>query len=101
MRYTELNYNGFEEYLIREGVCLMLSGLQYEFEFPNGYGASVVKHNISYGNEDDLFELAVTDGGSLCYTTHITDDVIGWLNNEGVLRYLDEIKNLNREIEEA
>lgn len=72
----------------------------HRFKFENGYGASVIKHWGSYGFENDLFELAVLkfdkkDGtGSLCYDTEITDDVIGYLNNDEVLDLLEKIKNL-------
>lgn len=66
----------------------------HKFRFDNGYGASVIKHYGSYGYEEDLFELAVLDEEGLCYTTPITNDVIGHLTNEQVLDYLEKIKNL-------
>ena len=56
------------------------------YSFDNGYGASVV--DTGYGSP--MFELAVThgkrngDGARLCYATHITDNVIGWLTQERV-----------------
>jgi hypothetical protein len=34
-------------------------GVQKEYRFDNGYGASVIQHNYSYGNEQGLWELAV------------------------------------------
>lgn len=92
MKYTKLNYDGFEKYLIKESNYY--GGFQWIFEFPNGYGASVIKHHGSYGNEKDLFELAVLKDGHLCYTTPITDDVIGFLTNKSVLWTLEKIKNL-------
>lgn len=71
----------------------------HRFKFENGYGASVVKHWGSYGFEDDLFELAVLKfdekgEGHLCYSTPITNDVLGYLNNDEVLDLLEAIKNL-------
>ena len=94
--YTKLKYDGFEKYLyeVREE-----SNLHYIFKFDNGYGASVIKNSVSYGHALDLFELAVikfTDEFTwdLCYTTEITDDVIGYLTNDGVLNLLEAIKNL-------
>ena len=70
-------------------------GVQHIFQFPNGYGASVVKHEFSYGGKNGLWELAVLDGqGDLCYSTPITNDVIGHLSNEEVILKLNEIRGL-------
>lgn len=73
----------------------------HRFKFDNGYGASVVKQFATYGYNDDLFELAVIkfddkgdEWGHLCYTTPITNDVIGYLTNDEVLNLLEQIKNL-------
>jgi hypothetical protein len=52
-------------------------GVQHKFKFENGYGASVVRHSFSYGNEVGLWELAVLDGLGLTYDTPITSDVVG------------------------
>ena len=92
-----LNHEGYEEYL--EVRRPRNRGVQYLFKFENGYGASVVKHSFSYGNQDDLWELAVIkydDSGDwdLNYDTEITDDVIGWLTDENVIDLLQQIKEL-------
>ena len=72
-----------------------LGGIQHIYEFPNGYGASVVRNPYSYGNESGLMELAVLGpDGSLCYTTPITDDVLGYLTPEDVGSTLDAIAAL-------
>lgn len=71
-----------------------LDGVQQIYKFPNGYGASVVKHNFSYGGKSDLWELAVLKGEDLCYTTPLTSDVLGWLTDEDVQRALKEIAKL-------
>ena len=100
MKYTQLKYDQFDKYLIESKKERLLSYemYQYLFRFDNGYGASVVKNFMSYGNKYDLFELAVIkfDGyeHSLCYDTEITDDVIGYLNNDEVLGLLERIKSL-------
>ena len=36
-------------------------GIQKLYKFDNNYGASVVHHSYSYGNEDGLWELAVIE----------------------------------------
>ena len=65
MKNLNLNYEGFEEYLVerednpaRIGLR-KLPGVRYVFRFENNYGASVVKHLGSYGYDQDLWELAV------------------------------------------
>ncbi len=69
-------------------------GIQKVYEFPNGYGASVIKHKGSYGYSKGLWELAVLNEGELCYDTEITNDVIGHLNDPEVDRILRQIKRL-------
>ena len=67
-----------------------------EYEFSNGWGASVVSNPISYGGDRGLFEVAVLDkNGDMCYTTPITDDVIGYCTHEDVARILMQIVNLD------
>ena len=63
---------------------------QTKYSFPNGYGASVIS-----GDGIRQFEVAVLEaGGSLCYDTEITDDVIAGLDVEGVYKILDKISHL-------
>ncbi len=75
-------------------------GFQEVYKFENGYGASVISGGTyTYGGEDGLKELAVLkfkeDGKySLCYSTEITDDVLGYLTDEDVQRLLKEIEAL-------
>ena len=74
-------------------------GVQHVYEFPNGYGASVIKHDYSYGGKDGLWELAVLNfdldkKGQIDYNSGITGDVIGYLSWKNVETYLTEIKDL-------
>ena len=58
--------------------------------FPNGYGASIIEGDGSYG-----VELAVITAEGPCYDTDITDDVIGNIENlEELNGYLERIKAL-------
>jgi len=70
------------------------NGVQKVYEFDNGYGASVIMGPYTYGGPKGLWELAVLAGGELCYDTHITNDVIGRLNEAEVNNYLNLIKEL-------
>ena len=66
-----------------------------KYKFDNGYGASVVCNAYSYGGSKGLYELAVLDKrGSLCYSTPITSDVVGYLTESGVADLLEKIKAL-------
>ena len=80
-------------------------GTQHIFLYDNGFGASVVKHQFSYGGSNDLWELAVLqyDGVGnkdeyhswpITYNTPITDDVEGNLRDQDVQRLLTRIKRL-------
>ena len=73
-----------------------LGGTQDLYRFPNGYGASVIRSKYSYGGDQGLFELAVTDNGGhhLIYTTPVTSDVVGYLSADEVQQYLDQIAAL-------
>ena len=71
------------------------AGIYCRIQFENGYGASIVKHQYSYGGKDGLYEIAVLDsGGEITYDTPITNDVLGYLSEQDVERYLNDIKDL-------
>lgn len=79
-------------------------GIQRIYRFPNGFGASVVRHAFSYGGDIGLWELAViqfdpeflenNDRWLLTYETPITDDVLGYLSDEQVNETLNKISAL-------
>lgn len=74
----------------------MLNGVQHLYQFPNGYGASVIRHEGSYGYAQGLWELAVLGPeGELCYSTSIASDVIGRLTEQEIMLKLNEIMQLN------
>lgn len=94
-----LNYEGFESNLISKAP--IFGGIQYRFRFDNNFGASVIKHEYSYGSGEDLWELAVlvfgdgySEKGELTYETEITPDVEGYLTDEDVRKLLERIKGL-------
>ena len=65
------------------------------YKFDNGYGASVISAEFSYGGDRGLFEVAVLDAaGNIAYDTPITDDVLGHLDFADVAQVLKDIENL-------
>ena len=85
-----LNPNNQFKYVIHE------KGLQVYY--PNDYGISVAFFPGSYGYYDNLFEVAVLikkdNNYCICYNTHITEDVIGYCNEEDVLKIANQIQRL-------
>ena len=65
---------------------LHVDGIISRIAFDNGYGASVVKHQYSYGGNKGLYELAVLDSnGNLHYDNPVAQgDVVGYLREEDV-----------------
>jgi hypothetical protein len=77
------------------------NGTQEIHRFDNGYGASKVMHDFSYGGNRNLWEIAVikfTGDGEwdwhITYDTHITGDVIGHLTYTAAQAVLQQIKEL-------
>jgi hypothetical protein len=74
-------------------------GIQYKAFYPNGYGASIVKHSFSHGSSEGKWELAVLkgtkDNWNICYDTPITDDVLGYLSEKEVDSILEQIEKLS------
>ena len=68
--------------------------MKHIYKFLNGYGASVIQSEYSYGHEYGLYELAVLKDGELCYSTPITGDIIGYLTADDVTEYLQQIEKL-------
>jgi hypothetical protein len=69
-------------------------GITSRTKFENGYEASVVKSEYSYGGRDGLYELAIFKDGEICYDTPITNDVIGYLTMQEVTDTFIEIQKL-------
>ena len=88
----------FEDLEFRESLVFN-TGIQSIIRFENNYGASVVKHEYSYGGKQGLYELAVIkydENGDwdICYDTPITDDVLGYLTEDIVTDYLTHSEQL-------
>ena len=69
-------------------------GSRARIDFNNGYGASIVFGNMFYSNGIDTYELAVMKDGDLCYSSGITNDVIGYITKDEVTEYMKQIQEL-------
>ena len=69
-------------------------GVKSRIYFTNGYGASVISHDYSYGGSQGLYELAVLKNDEICFDTPIASDVLGWLEPASVTDLLRQIESL-------
>ncbi len=65
-------------------------------EFENGYGVSVVSGDLFYSNGIDTYEVGILKDGILCCDTYITDDVLGYQNEEEVTEIMRKVQELNK-----
>ena len=82
----------------RVEVCRERHG-QVLFYFENGWGASVIRTNSSYGGHQGLFELAVLDSdGNIDNDNDVADgDVRGWLDTETLYDLLVRISEFPKQ----
>ena len=87
---NEVRYKNWKEHYSEiPSIYKTLDQIQIIYKFPNGYGASVIHGLASH----DL-ELAVLYEGDLCYSTPITDNVVGYIESQ------EELENLLGQIYE-
>ena len=91
-RDLTLTLEKFNRFLMKKEP--IVDGIAYRFMFPNDYGASVISHSGSYGGRLGLWEVAVLKDNEICYTTPITPDVLGFLEDSEVKDVLTDIFNL-------
>lgn len=85
--FNDLNFESVGEF--------HMNGVKSRIQFENGYGASVVRHEYSYGGKDGLYELAVLYNDEIHYDNPVANgDVLGYLTEEDVTKLLQEIQNL-------
>jgi len=71
------------------------NGVKTRIYFENGFGASIVKHDYSYGGKEGLYELAVLFDDEIHYDNPVAmGDVRGYLNEDEVSELLIQIQKL-------
>lgn len=85
------------EYLVESQTLRNQKGVQLVYKFPNGFGASVIKGEYSYGGKNNLWEIAPWNSSRDFIGRSLLDwedDVLGHLNDNEVNNVLSQIKNL-------
>jgi len=76
------------------------NGKQIKWQFTNGYGASVISHDHSYGGRSGLWEMALLKNDNLYYlgeNAEIFSDVHGHLNDPEVDKFLQMIAGWDKD----
>lgn len=69
------------------------SGIIARQQYDNGFGCCVIQSDFSWGAEDGLYEMALTDScGDLYYDNDKFKDVIGYLTLDEVDELVNYIK---------
>lgn len=85
----------FKDLLFEELKNEIMNGKRTRIQFENGWGASVVSHNFSYGGGEGLYELAVLFEDEIHYDNPVAGgDVRGYLTEEEVTDLLIQIQKL-------
>ncbi len=91
MNFTDLTF----EILDQESPYRKIQHKQF---FPNGYGVSIIRGKGTYGYEKGLYEGAVLGGNigksELVYDTPVTCDVEGYLSEDDVMKFIDDVMAL-------
>ena len=87
----------FKDYIVKQND---LGYPQTIYKFPNGYGASIIKiEYIYFGIEIAVLKFDKNGNWDIDYSTPITNDVIGGLNEESrdsVLQQIFELKEIKQ-----
>lgn len=88
----------FKDLVFNKHPNFPMFSMQARMFFPNGYGISVVAGEYAYSDNENPYECGVLKGNSdkwdLTYDTPITDDVIGYCDEEKVTEIMKQIQEL-------
>lgn len=75
----------------------IMDGIRRTYTFENDLLLSAIKTKTSYGGKDGLWEIAIINGNGDFITNKVfptaDDDVIGWVSDEDLYKYLETTKN--------
>lgn len=85
----------FKEYIFIDEEHDIFKGRMVRYRFPNGYGASVIEGEDSYGLELLVLEFSESDYGDTA--TEFTDDILGFIDDEELDEILERISRLGED----
>ena len=88
----------FKEYIFIDEDHDVFKGQMVRYRFPNGYGASVIEGEKSYGVEIVVLEFSESEYGDIA--TEFSDDVIGFIDDEELDEILERISRLGTDGQE-
>ena len=72
----------------------------FRLSFENGYGISVINHDMAYRRSPKTAEIAILKGESLTDPSVINekwgDQVKGWVTADEIASYINKIKSIER-----
>ena len=75
-------------------------GQQASMDFDNDFGVSVLLGDTFYSDGISTYEVAILKFGSVCYSTPITGDVLGYLNREEVSNTMIAVQELSQAVKD-
>ena len=85
----------FKEYIFTDDEHVIFGGRMVRYRFPNGYGASVIEGEKSYGLELAVLEFSKSEYGDTA--SEFTDDVIGFIDDKELDEILERISRLGED----
>nr|DAW13122.1 MAG TPA: Paratox [Bacteriophage sp.] len=91
-----LDHPLFKNYFVREARVFAPETECWRFSVPNhdDMEVSVIRSSMTYGGAEGLFELAMLRNDRCIYDTPITNDVVGWLDEQDVLDILEDVQRI-------
>ena len=87
----------FKEYIFIDEEHEIFKGRMVRYRFPNGYGASVIEGEKSYGLELAVVEFKIYISLKRDTASEFTDDVIGFIDDKELDEILERISRLGED----
>lgn len=91
----------FEKFIVDDGMHPRLDGMRTRYEFPNGYGASVISGSLFHTDKDHPYEIGLLHNGKLDYHAlgGAMEDVLNYQTDAELMIILAKLMALPRKEE--